>query len=434
MTAALPYIAIVVLIVLSAYFSGTEIAFTGVNRVKLTHAAENGSKSAAAALKIADGFENALSTILIGNNLVNTAASSVATVLAIRIAGDSGAAAATFIMVVLILIFGEIVPKTVASKRAEGFAMFSAFPLRALIWLMTPVTAVVLWVVRHITNRLQNGEETEAPPTATEEELVTLIETIEQEGVIDEEKSDLLQSAIEFNTTTVGEIQTPRINVTFIDIDDTTDEIRRTADESRYSRLPVYRDTVDNIVGILHLNQFYKALTDGQTSVESILSESLCIHRTMKLPAALSMMKEKRVHLAVVVDEYGGTDGIVTMEDILEQLVGEIWDESDEIIPEYTKVDENTYSVKGEMSLSDLFELTDTDDRDLETDCTTVGGWAAETLESAPHLDDRFDYKNLHFTVTEIEDEIYVNRLTVTVEPEDEEEDLKTDKSEKADQ
>ena len=428
MSGLIPYIEIVALILLSAFFSGAEIAFTGANRIKLSHAAEEGSRAAKVALGVYDHFEEALSSILIGNNLVNNAASAVAAVIALNIAGVSGTTAATFIMLVIILIFGEIAPKTIAAKSAEKFSTLSAYPLRALMIVLYPLNTVVLWIVKKIVTPFEEGEEEE--PTATEEELVTIIETIEQEGVIDEEKSDLLRSAIEFNNTTVGEIMTPRINTVFVDIEDSDEEIFELVNGSRFSRLPVYRGTVDNIVGILYLDRYYKALADGkEADVGELMAVPVSVHRTMKLPAALEMMKEKQVHIAIVVDEFGGTDGIVTLEDIVEQIVGEIWDENDEIVMPYTMLDDGTYSLDGEMSISDLFDLLDEDDKNLETECTTVGGWATEILESDPHLGDRFDFGDLHFTVTEMEDEIYIGRMTVKKDPpEDEKEENESDR------
>lgn len=416
----LPYISIIILIGFSAFFSGTEIAYTSVNKLRLKKLAEEGSKTAALASDISDKFDKMLSSILIGNNLVNIAASSVGAVIAMHlIGGAKGTAVATLVMTVLILIFGEIVPKILAKKHAQNVTLIVAYPLKVLMLILSPAAAVVVAIVK-LLSRLWKKDE--SAPTVTEEELVTIIETVEEEGVIDEHKSELLQSAIEFNDISLNDILTPRTEMVSIDIDDDMDSIIHTATESHYSRIPVYEDNIDNIIGVLYLNRLYKVLADNMdVDIRSLLMEPCFFHKTMKLPAVLNEMRRRQVHLAVVIDEYGGTMGIVTMEDILEEIVGDIWDETDEIKNDYVKVGENTYDVCGDMSVYDFFEQLDVDDRDFESEYTTVGGWAIEMLQCEPHEGDSYHYKNLYIIVSEMDD-MRVTKLTVMFKPVEEEE------------
>ena len=322
------YVFIIILMVLfSAYFSASEISFNASNKLRLKKAAEEGgSRSAALAYKISEDFTTALSAILIGNNLANIAASTAATVIAMNLLlslktmNSDGMASlvSTVVMTLIILIFGEIVPKIIARNNADAAVRLFAWPTRILTWILYPL----VWLVMRLIHLLSGlwGKDDEDAPTVTEEELSSIIETVEEEGVIDEEKSELLQSAIDFRDTTVEEIMTPRIDMLAFDIADSPEEIETLVDESRYSRLPVYEDSIDNIIGILYLNHYYKKVTDGGEpfDLRSILMKPSFIHKTMKLPAALSLLRERKTHLAIVVDEFGGTLGLVTMEDILE--------------------------------------------------------------------------------------------------------------------
>lgn len=414
-----PFVAIVILLFLSAFFSGSEIAYTSVSRSKLKTAAEEGSKRAKAAMYIYEHYEDALSTLLIGNNLVNIAASAVATVILIRILGNAGAGVSTLVMTVIILICGEITPKIIAKQNSYKAALFASYPLRILMFVLKPVIKVVVWLVDKVSAIWNKDKEKE--PSVTEEELVTLIENVKDNGIIDEERSDLLQSAIEFSDITVEEIITPRIDMVSIDVNDSIESIIETVIESNFSRIPVYDDSIDNIVGILHVEHFLKycALSD-QVDIRSILMEACFIHKTMKLPDAFSELKKRKLHMAIVTDEYGGTMGCVTMEDILEELVGDIWDESDVITNDFVEVSENTYEVSGDMSIYDFLDYVDIDDHDFESEYTTVGGWAIEMFDGFPDIGDAFDYKNLTVVVTEL-DGRRVEKLLVKVNPVDDE-------------
>ena len=420
----LAYIGIVVCLICSAFFSGSEIAYTAVNQLRLKKAAEAGSKTAALALKITQQYDRMLSTILIGNNLVNILASSAATVIALHIfPGASGAAIATAIMTVLILIFGEIIPKIISKDHAEVIARFAAVPLRVLMILLAPVVFLVVAAVNQLSKLWKSKEDDE--PSVTEDDLVSMIDTAEEEDVIDEAKSDLLHSAIEFNDTTVEDILTPRTEMVALDIEDEPSDILAEVLDSPHSRLPVYEGTRDNIVGVLFLNHYLKQVSDkgdpAAIDLNALLMEPCFFHKTMKLPAALEEMRKRQIHLAIVMDEYGGTLGIVTLEDILEQIVGDIWDETDEIVHEITKTGEDTYDVVGEMNVYDFFEQLDVDTRDFTSEYASVGGWATEMCASNPHVGDSFTYKNLYVVISEM-DELCVTKISVRVTPPPQEE------------
>ncbi len=430
-------IIIVLMVLLSAFFSSSEIAINSLNLTRLKKSVESGDKTAKVAYDLSENFTSTLCTILIGNNLVNTAATTAATALILKFLTERGIAGAdelapvltTVILTVIILIFGEILPKNMGKMRPERWSRIVAYPIRVLTWVLFPIVYVVTWFMR----KLQKvwGTDDEDAPTVTEEELSTIIDTVEEEGVIDEEQGELLQSTLEFPETTVREIMTPRIDMIQIDIDDDPEAILEIADQSRYSRIPVYRDSIDNIVGILVLNHYYKALTEADGRVELIDLESLLIkpklvHKTMRLPNALSVMREHKTHILIVIDEFGGTMGIVTMEDILEELVGDIWDESDVIVKEFRKTGDNTYEVSGDMNIDDFFAEIEHEDDEFECEYKTMGGWAVEATDADPHVGDSFTYKNMCIVVDEMDD-MRVTQLTVLVTPSPEDGDEQDD-------
>lgn len=393
---------ILFMIILSAFFSASEISFNASNKMRLKKSAEAGNKAAALACRISDDFKSALSAILIGNNLANIAASTAATVLTMEMLlklgtpGSDGLASliSTAAMTVLILIFGEIVPKIIAKNNADAFVCFFAYPINILTKILYPL----VWIVMRLIGLLSRlwGSDSEDVPTVTEEELSSIIETVEEEGVIDEEKSDLLQSTLDFRDTTVEEIMTPRVDMTTFDISDSYEEIEQIIDQSCFSRIPVYEDSIDNIIGILFLNHYYKNVTsyEQQSSfdLKSLLMKPTFIHKTMKLPNALSLLRERKTHMAIVTDEYGGTIGLVTIEDMLEELVGDIWDESDEIVNECVQTGPNTYEVSGDMNIDDFFSEIEFEPKDFECEYSTMGGWAIEMLDADPHVGDSFVY------------------------------------------
>lgn len=422
---------IFICLLFSAFFSGSEIAFNTANRSRLKKAADAGSGTAKLAYKTAENFTATLSAILIGNNLANIAASTAGTVIAINAFrrygnGNESLASlvATVTLTLIVLIFGEIIPKVICKKYADKVASVVAIPIKVITIILYPLVFIVMIIIK-LLSKIWGKEKDENSPTVTEDELSTIIDTVEEEGVIDEDKSELLQSTLEFQDTTVEEVMTARINMVDIDIDDEPENIRQIIEDSRYSRIPVYEDNIDNIIGILYLNHYYKELDEhygdySAIDLRTLLLRPKMIHKTMKLPAALAMMREEKTHLAIVIDEFGGTLGIVTMEDILEEIVGEIWDESDEIVSMIERTGDNTYDVSGDMNIDDFFSEIEFEDNDFECEYSTVGGWAVEALDADPHVGDCFNYKNLCVIVTEMDD-LRIMKLTVLVNPADEE-------------
>jgi len=279
----------------------------------------------------------------------------------------------------------------------------------------------LIWVLRKIWGKDNDG----TGPDVTEDELSSIIDTVEEEGVIDEDQSELLQSSLEFKDTTIEEIMTPRIDLITIDINDDRKDILETIETSNFSRIPVYDDTIDDIIGVLHLNHYFKVAVDNpDIDIREIIRKPLFLHKTMKLPAALKHLRDAKTHLAIVIDEFGGTMGVVTIEDILEEIVGDIWDESDEIVPDYVEIDENKYEVNGDMNIDDFFSEIEFEPKDFECEYSTVGGFAVQYLNADPHVGDMFDFERLHVLVSEMEDDVRVTKLIVTVDPpEDEDED-----------
>ncbi|MGI5967509.1 MULTISPECIES: hemolysin family protein [Anaerotruncus] len=402
-TSGILYIALMVLLCFSAFFSASETAYSSLNKIRMKNYAQEGNKKAQRALKVADDFDRLLSTILVGNNVVNMTCASVATVLATSLFGASGAAIATAVMTVLVLIFGEILPKTLAKENSESIAMKTGGLLWFFIRLLTPVVFIFV-KIKEFALRMLKG--TDAQPSVTEEELKYIVESIEQEGVLEESESELVQSALEFDEISVQEILTPRVDLVTIDVEDPLEEALRTVLEAHFSRIPVYRGTVDNIIGVLQVRDLLKAVVTGEeTRVAHLLTDCVYVHKTMKISALLAELKAKKLHLAVVTDDYGGTMGIVTMEDVLEQLVGDIWDESDEVVPDLVKTGDNTYVVSGDMNVFSLLEDLDEDARDFDSDYNTVGGWAMEMLGHIPEVGEKYQYKDLVITILVVEEQ-----------------------------
>ncbi len=429
------HLVILVMVLLSAFFSGSEISFNASNKMRLKRSAEEGKRSAALALRIDAKFTEALSAILIGNNLANIAASTAATLLFTQafsnVAMDAGAKStavtvvSTAVMTVIILIFGEITPKIIAKQHADFFVCLVAYPIRLLWLILFPAVKLVMLFINFL-RRFWGKDKDENAPTVTEEELSSIIDMVEADGVIDEDKSDMLQSAIAFRDTTIAEIMTPRTALLALDVDDPMEKNFRLIEGSRFSRLPVYRDTADNIIGILSLNRFYRTYAGVDTEVDltSLLMSPCLLHKTMRLPTALRLMRERHTQIAIVVDEFGGTMGIITLEDILEEIVGEIWDESDEIVRDVVPCSENCYEVKGELNVYDFFDALDCNPSGgFETEYTTVGGWATEMLHGEPSLGGQFTFRNLEVEVTAME-KLRITKLRVTVLPPVPEEDV----------
>jgi CBS domain containing-hemolysin-like protein len=406
------YIGIVLLMLCSAFFSSSEIAYASANKLRLKKANESGGIKGKWAYFISENYSKALCTILIGNNLVNIAASSVATVIAISLVGSAGVAYATGIMTVLLLIFGEIVPKQLAKQHSDNYVIVISPIMRFLMIITKPIVAVFMRFIVFV-SKLWGGASQEAP--MTEDELATIIETVEEEGVIDQERRDLLQSAIEFNEIRAQEVITYRKDILAVDINDSAEKIIKIALDSPYSRIPVYDGSIDNIIGVFSLNHLLKSLSKEKTpDIRSILTEVSFVHKSKELPVVLDEMRRRKIHMVVVTDDYGGTLGILTMEDILEQLVGEIWDETDKIRNEFVKVSENNYEVDGNVNIYEFLDYFHIKDDELEEHFVTLGGWSIKMLGGFPKQDDSFEYKNLTVTVAEI-DELRVTKLSVQV-------------------
>ncbi len=408
--------AILVCVFFSNFFSSSEMAYSACNRVRLENASDDGSKRAAAAVKIVERFDDTLSTILIGNNLVNIAASSLGSLAVMELLGDGYAWVSTVVITTLVIIFGETIPKIVAKNSANRIALRHAYFIRILSVLFKPLIMLVVGLIRLICLPLK-GERTDASDDDAVEELSSIIETAEDESVLDEDRSELVQAAIDFSDVMASEVMTARVDMLALDIEDDWDELLKTIDESPYSRLPVYEDGVDNIIGVLYLNHFLKALAgDEKPDIRSLLMPVCYVYKTMKLPAVLSELRRAKQHLAVVVDEYGGTLGVLSMEDVLEQLVGEIWDETDEVEEEIVERPDGRFELDGDMVISDFIELMELNEEDFDFESDTVGGWTIEMFGSFPKVGDSFEYENFTVTVLQM-DGLRVEKILVQVHP-----------------
>lgn len=404
----LPYIAIIICLFFSALFSGAEIAYASASEVKLR---KTNSKRAH---NIFVNYETALISILVGNNLVNIASSALATVIAISLLGENGAWLASIVMTVLIIIFGEISPKLIANKNPEGFAKLVAWPIS--IWMII-TKPVVIFANAFVKLASKLWEKQIVDDAVTEDDLETIFDTIEEEGVVDEETADLFQGTLDFDDTPVYEIITPRVDMMALDIEDDNDVNLEKILKCKFSRLPVYRETPDHIVGMLHITQVLRDLASGsELNIQEMMMDAHFAYKTTPLADVFEMMQKTSCHMVIVTDEYGGTMGFVTMEDVLEQLVGEIFDEKDVVDEEFVELSEDKFEVDGDMRLEDFFDELDMDDEEDEIgdDNATIGGWAMEKIEGYPKLGDSFDYKNLHFEITECE-EMRVLTLSVIV-------------------
>lgn len=392
-------IIMVVCLIMSAYFSATETAFSCANKTRLRAFAEKGNKKAELAVNLADKYDRLISTILIGNNIVNILLASIGTIVFTKHFGDDlGATLSTVVITVAVLIFGEITPKSLANDFPEKFAMFSAPLIRTFIWLLLPLNLVFSgWKkLVGLVVRVKDEED----DNMTQEELLLMVEEAEQEGDIDTDEGDLLRNAIEFSDLKAEDILTHRVDLEALPIDSKKTEIAQTFTRTRFSRIPIYEDNIDNIVGVIHQKDFYVGSGVTTEPIKEIISPVLFVHQSEMADDLLKKLQKEKSHIAVVVDEYGGTLGIVTMEDILEQLVGDIWDEHDEVVEEFKELDENNFIIDCNMNLDDFCEEFDIK---TESDSVSVGGWVAEQIGNIPDVNDTFVFENLVITVTEID-------------------------------
>ena len=414
---------VIFLIALSAFFSSTEIAFAQANKARIKSLADDGDKKAVRAQSIIDDYVHAISTILVGNDLVNIAATSVVTLLCTGHYFKDNTNAeliASGIATLLLLIFGEIFPKLLAADHANSLTLSGSGLLRFFMKLFKPIVIVVGGLVKALSPLWTPKEEI---PDMTDEELELVVDSIQEEGVISESEGELIKSAIGFSDITARDILIPRVDMIAYDIDDPLEELLADADAMSCSRIPVYRENIDHIIGILPTKQLMKAvLTEETVDVESMLVEPVFVHMTKPAKEILQEFRENRTNMAVVLDEYGGTMGILTTEDILEEIVGEIYDETDEVEQDYKELSQDTFLVEGDLNIEDAFEVIGYEPKDFESEYTTVSGWVTEQLNRFPEVGDSFDYDTLHVKVMSVQGPI-VEQVEIHVDRKAEEED-----------
>lgn len=408
-------IVIVILVSLSAFFSAAETAFTSANKIRLKYMHEEGSKGAGCALKVIEKYDKCLTTILVGNNIVNIGTSSLATLLCVSLFGDQGPVIATAATTIIVLIFGEITPKTIAKGNAEAMSIFFSRILLGLMYILTPVSAVFLLIQKGATKLFNKKSEV----TVTEQELMHIIDEIEDEGVLEAQESTLVRNALEFDETTAEQIMQPRVNVVGVDLYDSNEEIMELFKSEAYTRLPVYEKSLDHIVGVISYRDFtQKMMEDPHFSLSEIISDIMYIPSLMHISELLKRMQKEKEHIAVVVDQYGGTAGIVTMEDVLEELVGEIWDENDEVCMPIKFLSDNTFIVSGEVSKVDFNRYFESRDMDYEIngDFNTVGGWVLELFGRIPSPGDKIETNEFDITVQDL-NERRIGNLKFVIKP-----------------
>ena len=419
------WVALVVLVVFSAFFSASETAFSSLNQIRLKSRAEDGDTSAARVLAMAEKYDKLLSTILIGNNIVNIAAASIGTILFTRMLGaERGATVSTIVLTIIVLIFGEVTPKSLAKEMPEKVATAVSPFLVLLMALMTPLTWLFTQWKKLLGHFVHSGE----ADTITEGELMTMVSEAENDGELTDRESELIRSAIEFDDVEVEEILTPRVDVVAVEDDIPLEELAQTFAESGYSRLPVYHGTIDNIIGVVHEKDFYIARLKKATKIDDLVVPTLYTTGSTQISQLLRTLREQHHHLAVVVDEYGGTEGIITLEDILEELVGEIWDEHDEVTEDFRKQSDGSWLVSGSASVDDLYEELDLPEEE-DIDSNTVNGLVQEKTCHLPKVGDRFTLGEYDGVVTRTaKRRVTEVRLTPAAPAEDAEKDDEKDK------
>lgn len=391
-------IAIVILIFLSGFFSAAETAFTGANRIRLKNMAEEGSKGAEMALKVIDKYDKCLTTILVGNNIVNIATSSLATIFCVSLFAERGPVIATAATTVIVLIFGEITPKTIAKGNAEKAALFFGRILWVLMIILTPISAIFLLIQKGASKLFNRNSDV----SVTEQELMHIIDEIEDEGVLEEQESTLVRNALEFDETTAEQIMQPRVNVVGVELYDDIKTANELFRSEAYTRLPVYEKSLDHIVGVISYRDFSQKMLAGEDfTIRDIITDIMYIPSLMHISELLKKMQREKEHIAVVVDQYGGTAGIVTLEDVLEELVGEIWDENDIVSTPVRFLNEKTFRVSGEVSKMDFNRYFESQEMDYEIDgdFNTVGGWVLELFGRIPEAGDTVETEDFIITV-----------------------------------
>ena len=383
-------ISIVILIIFSAFFSATETAFSTYNKIKMKNEASSGNKRAQTVLYLSEDYDRLLSTILIGNNIVNIASTTLSTILFTQLFGGAkGPTLSTVVMTVLVLIFGEISPKSIAKDMPESFAMAVAPFLKIIYIILKPLNSLfTLW--KKLLTKIKN------PDIITEEEVLTIVEEATHDGTFNEHESDLIRNAIEFDDLEVSEICTPRTGIVAVKDTAEVDEVTSVFNECGFSRLPVYKKSIDNIIGFINQKDYYRYVVEGQKSMSDIIKPMPLIPPTTNISKLMRNLQQQHTQIALIIDEYGGTFGIITLEDILEELVGEIWDEHDNEIPEIIRSNDDEYIVLGTANLNDVFEYFN---KECDSDFVSLNGWLSEKLERIPCVNDTVTYDNLVFTV-----------------------------------
>lgn len=417
------WVVLILLLAMSAYFSASETAFTSYNRAKMKSQSQNGNKKASLSLKLSENYDKILSTLLIGNNIVNISASTISTLVFAEFIDDPGLSAtvATVVMTLMVLVFGEITPKSMAKQAPETFAMFSAPFLNALNIILTPLSFMFLRWQKFVAKVFNlNGED-----IITEDELLTIVDEAQQDGGINSQEGELIKNAIEFNDIEVNEVLTPRVDVVAVDVEWEKEKIAEVFEESGFSRLPVYKDTIDNVIGVLTHRDFVAEEKSDVFRIENAIKPVKFIFSTMKISKLLRLLQQTKSHIAIVSDEYGGTEGIVTLEDIIEALVGEIWDEYDSVEQsDFEKISDDVYKVNAAADLEDMFEFFSlVFDEEENDDINTVGGFVASQLEKIPDVGDSFEYEHLKFTVTSTDSARVLSVVVKVGEREEKEED-----------
>ncbi|MDO4295626.1 MAG: hemolysin family protein [bacterium] len=393
-------IIIVCCVIMSAYFSATETSFLSLNRIRIKNMASKGNKRAELVTQLCENYDSLLSTILVGNNIVNILSASLSTLIFVKFLGDeAGASISTVVTTIVVLIFGEVSPKSIAKESPEAFAMFSAPIIHTLMVILTPINFFFKQWKKLLSKIFHSAEDS----GITEEEILTMVEEAEQDGSIDKEESSLIRNAIEFNDMDAMDICTPRVDVVGIPTDATKEEAAQLFKESGYSRLPVYEESLDQIVGILYQKDFYNKVYHNGCEITEVLRPVYFTTKNKKIDSLLKELQQKKMHIAVIVDEFGGTIGIVTMEDIIEEIVGEIWDEHDVIERDIVELSESEYMLSGKASIEKVFEMLGREE-DEEMDVLTVSGWVMEQLGRIPVVGDSFDCENMHVEVVEMKE------------------------------
>ena len=415
-------IAIVILTLFSGLFSATETAYSSSSKIRLKNMANDGKTKASSVLVILDDFDKFLTSVLIGNNIVNIASATISTLLfSLILKGGKGPTVSTIVITVITLLFGEIAPKSLAKQAPEKFACATVGVVNFFEFVFTPLTIVLkgwTWLVNHFAHIEQDEGD-------ISDELITMVDEAEKDGNLEEHESDLISAAIEFNDLDVKDVLTPRVDIVAVNIASSHEQIEKAFRFNSFSRLPVYENTVDNIVGVIHEKDFYELMYhNNKGPIRRIIKPVIYTSPNTQISTCMKQLQAAKLHMAVVLDEYGGTEGIITLEDIIEELVGEIWDEHDVVEDFYTKVDDYTWMVKGDAEIDDLIDRFGVEEEDEEFDFITVSGWAIAELHHIPKVNEEFDYKNLHVTITKADQR---KVLEVKVEVQKEEEDKEND-------